>query len=126
MDFFKKILVNIGCSFMFLAVISCEKEERLLQPEVRVWTDNLSVSVGEEVLFHFEGDVNFITFYPGTASAEWGIPVKYYQQLLPDTYSYIYTEPGRYHARFVFKNAKEADELEQIQDFDIEVMAPKN
>lgn len=83
-----KNTLYILSALIMIAFIRCTKLDSEV-PDLKVTTEKTTYSVGEEVKFYFEGDANFVSFYPGVG---FYTNILYGQTSTTYAYRYIYRE----------------------------------
>ncbi len=83
-----KKTIYILSALIIIVFIRCTKLD-LVVPDIKVTTDKTTYFVGEEVKFNFEGDANFVSFYPGVG---FFTNTLYAQTSTTFAYRYIYKD----------------------------------
>src|SRR5690606_36031993 len=62
---------DISFLMLFLLCLGCNKDHKVDIPDFDVSVEKVTVGVNEEVMFSFQGEPRFITFYSGEIGQEY-------------------------------------------------------
>jgi hypothetical protein len=86
-----------------MSFYACEKDP-IEATSIKIKADQTDIPAKEAVVFTFEGNAEFLTFYSGNKNANYsnypvdkGLPI----DIKLKTYQYTYTKPGTYTATIV-------------------------
>ena len=122
----KRLIFKAGIlAVAIMGFISCS--DILSDMEFDVTMEKSSWQLGEEIVFTFNGNPDYITFYSDEKGCDydyagvkdpdgvvnWGLPVKAINTAA-GTYAYTYQAAGQYEAVFVAKNVSDTAENEKV------------
>ncbi len=98
---------TVGLVFLGLVGLCACKTESVVAPAFEVSVPQSSYRVGDTVTFLFDGNPDFIIFYPGTDGRAYegsgklnGMPLKGMNTRL-ENHMYVYTTAGNFTATFI-------------------------